>query len=224
MKDAIERIMSKGKSLLLSQLADKVESTQSVCNPVVSGPAVSSSVNVVPMSIAPNPMPLRQPQFSGINVVPVTVINKPIEYENELVVKEDEDIYDANSTTERIVVKNGVSNHPDICEWELSECKRLVELVVADGCLQYVKGLSLIGFERLEKVEIGVRCFCKSVSCFEVSDCQQLKSVKLGDGCCVNWSSFTLKNCDSIQEVSIGDGCFVNCENTVFESESSVIR
>ena len=114
MKDAIERIMSKGKSVLLSQLADKVESTQSVCNPVASGPAVSSGVNVVPMSIAPNPMPREQPQSSGINVVPVTVINKPMEYENELVVKEDEDIYDADSTTERIVVKNGVSNHPDM--------------------------------------------------------------------------------------------------------------
>ena len=77
---------------------------------------------------------------------------------------------------------------------------------------------------RLEKVEIGARCFCDSEGRFEVSDCAKLRNVRLGDGCCVNWKSFVMKNCDSIQEVSIGDGCFVNCENTVFESESSGIR
>ena len=219
MKDAIERIMSKGKSVLLSQLADKVESTQSVCNSVASGPAVSSGVNVVPMSIAPNPMPLRQPQSSGINVVPVTVINKPMEYENELVVKEDEDIYDADSTTERIVVKNGVSNHPDIYEWDLSECERLVELVVGNDCLQYLNEWKLSGMKCLEKVEFGGGCMCKSEGgAFEVSECEELKSVVVGGGCCVNWSSFTLKNCEVV-EVSIGDGCFVNCESVVFESE-----
>ena len=219
MKDAIERIMNKGKSVLLSQLADKVESTQSVCNSVVSGPAVSSGVNVVPMSIAPNPMPREQPQSSGINVVPVTVINKPIEYENELVVKEDEDIYDANSTTERIVVKNGVSNHPDIYEWDLSECERLVELVVGNDCLQYLNEWKLSGLKCLEKVEFGGGCMCKSEGgAFEVSECEKLRSVVVGGGCCVNWSSFTLKNCEVV-EVSIGDGCFVNCESVVFESE-----
>ena len=219
MKDAIERIMSKGKSVLLSQLADKVESTQSVSNPVASGPAVSSGVNVVPMSIAPNPMPREQPQSSGINVVPVTVINKPMEYENELVVKEDEDIYDADSTTERIVVKNGVSNHPDIYEWDLSECERLVELVVGNDCLQYLNEWKLSGMKCLEKMEFGGGCMCKSEGgAFEVSECEKLKSVVVGGGCCVNWSSFTLKNCEVI-EVSIGDGCFVNCESVVFEGE-----
>ena len=188
MKDAIERIMNKGKSLLLSQLADKVESTQSVCTSA-SGPAVSSGVNVVPMSVAPNPMPRRQPQSSGINVVPVTVINKPMEYENELVVKEDEDIYDANSTTDRIVVKNGVSNHPDIYEWDLSECERLVELVVGNDCLQYLNEWKLSGMKCLEKVEFGGGCMCKSEGgVFEVSECEKLRSVVVGGGCCVNWS------------------------------------
>ena len=219
MKDAIERIMSKGKSVLLSQLADRLENTQSACNSVASGPAVSSGVNVAPMSIAPNSMPWEQPQSSGINVVPVTVINKPMEYESELVVEEDEDIYDADSTTERIVVKNGVSNHPDIYEWDLSECERLVELVVGDNCLQYLEGWKLNGLKCLEKVEFGGGCMCKSEGgVFEMSECEKLKSVVIGGGCFVNWSSFTLKNC-GVVEVSIGDGCFVSCENTVFESK-----
>ena len=223
MKDAIERIMSKGKSVLLSQLADKVESTQSVSNPVASGPAVSSGVNVVPMSIAPNPMPFRQPQPSVVNPTPVSVVNKPIENENELIVKEDEDIYDADSTTERIVVKNGVSNHPDIYEWDLSECERLVELVVGDNCLQYLKGLKLSGLKCLARVEIGMGCMCKSEGgVFEVSDCERLRSVKMGERCCVKWSSFVMRNC-GVEEVRIGDGCFVNCESIVFESECSIL-
>ena len=53
---------------------------------------------------------------------------------------------------------------------------------------------------------------------FEMSECEKLKSVVIGGGCFVNWSSFTLKNC-GVVEVSIGDGCFVSCENTVFESK-----
>ena len=206
MKDSIERIRDKGNSSLLFQLAERIGNAM----PAASEPVSSPIVNVTPMSVAGT-----APR--SVNVVAMSVINQPRRFENELIVEEDEDIFYLKDTTERIVVKSGVSNHPDICEWELSECKRLVELVVGDNCLQYVKGLSLIGFERLEKVEIGVRCFCKSASCFEVSKCEKLKSVKLGDGCCAKWSSFVMKNC-GVEEVSIGDGCFVNCENTVFES------
>ena len=208
-KDSVERIRDKGNSSLLFQLAERIGNAVPATSELVSSP----TVNVTPMSVAG-----AAPK--SVNVVAMSVINQLRRLENELIVEEDEGIFYANDTTERIVVKSGVSNHPDICEWELSECRRLVELVVGDDCLQYVKGLSLIGFERLEKVEIGVRCFCKSASCFEVSECEKLRSVKMGDGCCVNWSSFVLKDCDSIQEVSIGDGCFVNCENTVFESLS----
>ena len=204
------RIVNKGKSILLSQLADKVENTEP------DSPVGSRSVNVTPISITPHPMPFRQPQPSIVNVTPV---NKPIEYENELIVKEDEGIFYTESTTDRIVVKSGLCNDDDIDKLKLSKCERLVELVVGDDCLQFLRGLKLSAFKCLERVEIGMGCMCKSEGgVLEASGCERLRSVKMGDGCCVNWSSFTLKNCDSIQEVSIGDGCFVNCENTVFES------
>ena len=75
------------------------------------------------------------------------------------------------------------------------------------------------GLKCLEKMEFGSGCMCKSEGgVFEVSECEKLKSVVVGGGCCVNWSSFTLKNCGVI-EVSIGDGCFVSCESVVFEGE-----
>ena len=209
------RIVNKGKSILLSQLADKVENTEpdSAVGP--------SSGNVTPVSVTPNPMPFRQPQPSVVNVVPVSVVNKPIEYENELIVEEDEDIFYVDSTTDRIVVKSGLCNDDDIREWGLSTCERLAELVVGDNCLQYLEEWKLSGLKSLERVEIGMGCMCEGEGgVFEVSECGVLRSVRVGDGCCVKWSSFVMKNCESVEEVSIGDGCFVSCENTVFESGS----
>ena len=209
----MERIVNKGKSILLSQLADKVENTEPN-NPV--GPC---SGNVTPISITPNPMPFRQPQPSIVNVVPVSVVNKPIEYENVLIVKEEEDMFEANKATERIMVKEGLGNDEDIDKWNLSKCERLVELIVGNDCLQYLKDLKLSGMKCLEKVEIGTGCLCKSEGgVFEVSDCERLRSVVIGEGCCVNWSGFVMKDC-GVVEVIIGDGCFVSCEKSVFESE-----
>ena len=209
----MERIVNKGKSVLLSQLADKVENTEpdSAVGPF--------SVNVTPISVTPNPMPFRQPQPSVINVVPVSVVNTPIEYKNELIVKEEEDMGEANKATEKIMVKDGLCNDEDIDKWNLSKCERLVELIVGNDCLQYLKDLKLSGMKWLEKVEIGTGCLCKSEGgVFEVSDCERLKSVVIGGGCCVKWSGFVMRNCDVV-EVSIGDGCFVSCEKSVFESE-----
>ena len=206
----MKRIRNKGKSILLSQLADKVENTEP------DSPVGSRSVNVAPMSITPNPMPFRQPQPSIVNVTSVSVVNKPIEYENELIVEEDEDIFYMNSRTERIIVKSGLCNDDDIDKLKLSKCERLVELLVGDNCLQYLSGLKLSGLKCLERVEIGMGCMCKSEGCFEVSKCAKLRSVVIGGGCCVNWSSFSLKDCE-VEEVRIGDGSFANCESRVFE-------
>ena len=209
----MERIVNRGKSVLLSHLADKVENTEpdSAVGP--------SSGNVTPMSVTPNPMPFRQPQPSVINVVPVSVVNKPIEYENVLIVKEEEDMGEANKATEKIMVKDGLCNDEDIDKWNLSKCERLVELIVGNDCLQYLKDLKLSGMKWLEKVEIGTGCLCKSEGgVLEVSDCERLRSVVIGGGCCVKWSGFVMKDC-GVVEVIIGDGCFVSCEKSVFESE-----
>ena len=215
MRDSVERIRNKGKSILLSQLADKVENTYP--HGILVGPR---SVNVTPISITPNPMPFRQPQPSIVNVTPV---NKPIEYENELIVKEDEGIFYVDSRTERIVVKSGLCNDDDIREWGLSTCERLVELVVGNNCLQFLRGLKLSAFKCLERVEIGMGCMCKSEGgVFEVSGCEKLRSVVIGGGSCVNWGGFVMKDCESMEEVSVGDGCFMSCENIVFDSECSI--
>ena len=197
----MERIQNKGNSSLLLQLAERVENAAEVRNPqpFCSQPVTQPSLNVV--------------ETSAITDVHGTVLE----------IKTMKDFFKMSGRVTVIKMASGLCNDSAIQEWNLSVFSKLVELVVGDDCIQFVKGLKLVGFVSLERVAIGMKCMCESEGCFEVSDCGALRSVKMGDACCVKWSSFVMKNCGVI-EVSIGDGCFVNCENTVFESESSGIR
>ena len=159
----------------------------------------------------------------SMNVVAMTMLNHPLaekmKMKTRVVIEKRDDLVEGDGSTERMEVKSGACNEPSVVKWRLDVCTGLKELVVGDDCLQYVKELVLSGFARLESVEIGMRCFLSSFDGeMEVSGCDALKRVVVGEGCCVNWSSFVMRNCDSLQEVSIGDGCFVRCENTVFES------
>ena len=199
MKDAAERIVRNGKSSLLYELADRIGN---VVKEEESGSGVVSE-NVVAMTRIGQ-------EFDEVGLK---------SNEHTLIVKKDEDLVGLDVGNEVIRVMNGVCNDPDIEEWSLNDCSsRLRELVLGDDCLQYVSELKLVGFASLEKVEMGMRCCCESDDgLFEVSGCKRLRSVKVGDGCCVDWSEFVMKNC-GVEEVSIGDGCFMNCENTVFES------
>ena len=200
----MERIVRDGKSSLLYELADRIGN---VVKEEESGSGVVSE-----------------------NVVAMTRIGEAFDEvglksnAHTLIVKNDEDLVGLDVGNEVIRVMNGVCNDPDIEGWNLNDCSsRLRELVLGNDCLQYVKKLKLVGFGNLEKVEMGTGCYSESESgLFEVSGCERLRSVVIGSGCCVDWSSFLLKNC-GVVEVSIGDGCFMNCENTVFESESPII-
>ena len=201
MKDSIDRIVKNGNSELLLELTKRV------------GNATSSEA-----------------MTESMNVVAVTTLNKLMTQENKMKaehvfrIDDVDDLFIVKPDTETITMKSGLCNDPDIVEWKLEVYPGLKELLVGDDCVWYVKGLKVSGFKSLVRVVIGSGCFSRtSGGCFEVSDCDKLRSVKMGDGCCVKWSSFVMKNC-GVEEVSIGDGCFVNCENTVFESASSVIR
>ena len=194
----MERIVRDGKSSLLYELADRIGN---VVKEEESGSGVVSE-----------------------NVVAMTRIGEEFDEAglknnaHTLIVKNDEDLGGMDVAIEVIRVMNGVCNDPDVEGWNLTDCSsRLRELVLGNDCLQYVKKLKLVGFGNLERVEMGTGCYSESESgLFEVSGCERLRSVVIGSGCCVDWSSFLLKNC-GVVEVSIGDGCFVNCENAVFE-------
>ena len=196
----MERIQNKGNSSLLLQLAERVGNAAEMRNPQSFR---SQQVN--------------QPSLNVVEMNMMTDVHGTV-----LEIKTMRDFFKMNSRATVIEMKSGLCNDSAIKEWNLSVFSRLVELVVGDDCIQFVKGLKLVGFVSLERVAIGMRCMRESEGCFEMSDCEKLKSVVMGGGCCVKWSSFVMRNC-GVEEVSIGDGCFVNCENTVFESESSVI-
>ena len=199
----MERIQNKGNSSLLLQLAERVENAAEMRNP---------------QSFRSQQVP--QPSLNVVEMSAITDVHGTV-----LEIKTMKDFFKMSGRVTVIKMASGLCNDIAIQEWNLSVFSKLVELVVGDNCLQFVKELKLVAFGLLESVSFGSKCFTKTLNgCFEVSGCARLRSVVIGGGCCVKWSSFTLKNCDSIQEVSIGDGCFVNCENTVFESESSVIR
>ena len=197
----MERIQNKGNSSLLLQLAERVENAAEVRNPQSfrSQQVTQPSLNVVEMNM-------------------MTDVHGTV-----LEIKTMRDFFKMSGRVTVIKMASGLCNDSAIQEWNLSVFSKLVELVVDDNCLQFVKGLKLVGFVSLERVAIGMKCMCESEGCFEVSDCGALRSVVIGGGCCVKWSSFVMRNC-GVEEVSIGDGCFVNCEKTVFESESSGIR
>ena len=196
MKDSVEQIRNTGNSLLLLQLAERVG-------------------NAAEMR---NPQPVNQPSLNATETSAITDVDGAV-----LEISTVKDFFKVNSRVTAIEMKPGLCNDSQIQEWNLSAYSKLVELVVADDCIQFVKGLKLVGFASLERVAIGMRCMCESEGCFEMSDCEKLKSVVMGGGCCVKWNSFVMRNCGVI-EVSIGDGCFVSCEKTVFESECSGIR
>ena len=197
----MERIQNKGNSSLLLQLAERVENAAEMRNPQSFR---SQQVN--------------QPSLNVMEMNMMTDVHGTV-----LEIKTMKDFFKMSGRVTVIKMASGLCNDSAIQEWNLSVFSKLVELVVGDNCLQFVKGLKLVGFVSLERVAIGMKCMCESEGCFEVSDCGALRSVVIGGGCCVDWSSFVLKDC-GLEEVSIGDGCFVNCEKTVFESESSGIR
>ena len=190
----MDRIVKNGNSSLLLQLAERVGNA-------APSKATTESMNVVAMTMLNHPM------------------GEKTKMKERVVIEKSVDLVEGDGSTEGIEVRSGACNEPSVVRWRLDVYSGLKELVVSDDCLQHVSELVLSGFARLESVEIGVRCFSSSFDGeMEVSGCDALKRVVVGEGCCVNWSSFVMRNCDSLQEVSIGDGCFVRCENTVFES------
>mgnify|MGYP002538109479 CR=1 FL=1 len=192
----MEQIRNTGNSLLLLQLAERMGNAAETRNPQL----------------------VNQPSLNATETSAITDVDGAV-----LEISTVKDFFKVNSRVTAIEMKPGLCNDSQIQRWNVKVYPKLTELVVGDNCLQFVKGLKLVGFVSLERVAIGMKCMCESEGCFEVSDCEKLKSVVIGGGCCMKWSSFVMKNCGVI-EVSIGDGCFVSCEKTVFESESSGIR
>ena len=106
--------------------------------------------------------------------------------ENEkgsVVVRNEDGWLRLDGTVEKVRVCDGVGNDRDLKEWEFADYAALRELVVGNGCVTFVRALRLVGFERLERVEVGDGCFSQaSGGVFELVNCPRLRSVRVGDG------------------------------------------
>ena len=138
---------------------------------------------------------------------------------NKFVVKVSEGIFYLDEDMEAVVVNSGLCNHPDITSCHWNECTNLMELCIGDKCLQNVQLFELKNMELLEKVEIGSSCFTKTNGRMEVSECDCLRSMKIGKKSCAEWNEFVMRKC-SVKEVDIGEGCFTNCQNEIFEGKN----
>lgn len=125
---------------------------------------------------------------------------------------------DASNFIGSIRVANSCCNEEEFVELDYLHIAFLHELIVGDNCLKNVGELRLVGLDRLEKVEIGMNCFCTSGGCFEASDCYALKSVRIGNGSCGEWTRFVIMNC-GVEEIRVRDDCFVTCESASLVSE-----
>ena len=197
MRDAVERITRKGHSAVLRRLISRI-------------PGVPSEY-----SDSDSDSDSDTPETNLIRLTSIPSISKS----KVLVIKSAKDLQTRRSGIEEIQMNAGACNDPSIIEWNLSLLVELRVLCIGDNCVQFVSELKLVGFVKLETVKIGLHCFSGvSSGSFEVSGCTQLKSVNVGSGSCVNWTTFTMKDCEAVEEVVICEECFVTCEITVFES------
>lgn len=142
-----------------------------------------------------------------------------------LLVGKYEDLLQPYPRVDGLRVQFGVGNSQTVSQIDLRCYPVLRELIIGDECFQYVSELVLDGFERLEKVETGMRCFTKTKGTrFEISECYQLQTIKIGKRCFSNWTAFLLKACGSLQRVEIDNDCFPHCAMTCFEGLSSRIH
>ncbi len=126
MRDSVERIQNKGNSSLLLQLAERVG-------------------NAAEMR---NPQPFRSQQVTqpSLNVVEMSAVSRAITdvHGTVLEIKTMRDFFKMSGRVTVIKMVSGLCNDSAIQEWNLSVFSKLVELVVDDNCLQFVKGLKLV--------------------------------------------------------------------------------
>lgn len=212
MKSSIERITSKGNSLLLFQLAERMNGNESQRLPS----AHSSNANVEHGSRILSH--LNSSQMSPqLNTGCSTITDSRM---TSFQMSSNRDFFKMNSRVTQIEMKSGLCNEEQMEHWDLAAFYRLKELIVGDGCLQFVKELTLKEMNLLERVCVGKRCFTNTLEGhFDVLSCAALKSIAIGDGSCAQWSCFSVKECENVEEVYIGDGCFL-CGDTVgFEGD-----
>ena len=130
-----------------------------------------------------------------------------------LIVKNSEDLDKAGESTNKIVVESGACNDPSTCEWDLSKCKELTELVVGDNCFQHVEVFKLIEMSKLKSVEIGMNSFTQHKNWFGkdpnrhfyLKNCPSLKELKMGRFSFSDYFKCEIENVNALEVIEMGD-------------------
>lgn len=197
----MERITTKGNSVLLFQLANRIG--YHTCNE-----RETTKTNIIAMTRVGNkdePMEDSEEEMS-----------QALEEEKLHLIDSDEAFFVKDKKINVIHMNDRRCNDSDIVNWRLNAYPQLRELVVGDNCLKYVNGLQLRNMKKLESVEIGENCFTESETVLDVSGCKKLEQLSIGAGSFLKLKELKLNRLESLEKVEIGEECFTE-NNGCFE-------
>lgn len=196
----MNRISMNGNSALLSDLAREAGSS-------VRSTPVSSSLNVIPVTVINAPAEGQARSSSGVKRTQSSSgVKRTQEREevkvNSTRVESDEDFLNLEKTEEGIVISAELCNDRDIAQWNMSPFTQLRLLQVSYHCFSYFTAWRVAGLPALEVLEVGDKCFTQCSEppsyaqnySFEVVDCPQLRSIRVGNNCFVEWGKCVMES------------------------------
>lgn len=186
MKDALERIRSTGRSLLLCELVDRVKENEE------SFFSCQLSVKGTLFGVLP-PM--------GRFLVPATKARRAI-------IRNAPDWMQLSICVEVIVIMPNCCNEEELRVLDLRMFLNVREMRTGDDCFGNVEEVLLIGLGKLERVAIGKNCFVRTRSetqfnpngRFCLKECSKLRVLKIG---CMSFSDYSLCEMDSLASLEV---------------------
>ena len=120
---------------------------------------------------------------------------------------------------QELTISSNSFNDRTITELRLSRFVHLKRVVIGDSCFKEVPLFKINKLNELSSIVIGRSCFAgeamrrsesapREATCFQIEDCQALKSLKIGDLSFCDYKNFVLVNLPSLQFIEIGVTCF----------------
>ena len=131
--------------------------------------------------------------------------------ENDLIVKNDLIV---PISIKEFVISDGMFNDKNITSLHFSPLLlRLKRIEIGNECFQHVREFVIDGLASLESVKIGEECFRisdgeRNDGVCRITNCPNLRQLKIGDYSFEDFKSFEISNLNSIQFIKFGNYCF----------------
>ena len=129
--------------------------------------------------------------------------------EKQVVLSEENQLL--HNRVEVLIVKDNSCNGTEWKVLDFSFMPRLRKLEIGDNCFEKVEKVKLNGLNELERVEIGYRSLRQEDmldSSFEMTDCEKVKELIIGDGSFNYFTDITIKNAPSLEKIDMEGSCF----------------